>query len=40
MPLRVSTNKQKAGQVVKDFIEDAKKEIISYKKEMIKEHDS
>ena len=40
VPLRVSTKKQNAGQVVKDFIEDAKKEIIDYKKEMIKEYDS
>jgi putative FmdB family regulatory protein len=40
VPLRVSMNKQKAGQMVKDFIEDAKKEIISHKKEMINEHDS
>ena len=40
VPLRVSVGETKAGQVVKDFIEEAKKEIVDYKKEMTKKHDS
>jgi|ETNvirenome_6_85_1030632.scaffolds.fasta_scaffold27299_3 putative FmdB family regulatory protein len=38
LPFRVSIkNEQKPGQVVKEFIKDAKEEIEEYKKEMLKE---
>ncbi len=42
LPFRVSTkpNKQKAGEMVKDFIEDTKKEIAASKSEMLKEVDN
>ena len=38
LPFRVSTieNKQKAGQIVKEFIEDTKKEVQKSKQEMTK----
>jgi putative FmdB family regulatory protein len=41
LPFRVSTKegKPKPGQVVKEFIEDAKKEISDYKKEISHEVD-
>ena len=41
LPFRVSTreNKIKAGQIVKDFIEDTKKDVSDYKKEMTHEVD-
>ncbi len=38
LPFRVSVAKeQKVGQVVKEFINDAKEEIEEYKKEMLRE---
>ena len=37
--LGLATKEQKAGQIIKDFIEDAKKEIFDYKKDMMREHD-
>ena len=38
LPFRVSAkpNKQKAGEIVKDFIKDAKKEVKKTKEEMVK----
>ena len=41
LPFRVSTkeNKIKSGQIVKEFIEDTKKEVSDYKKEMAHEVD-
>ena len=41
LPFRVSAkeNKQKAGEIVKEFIEDAKREVSNYKKEMSQEVD-
>ncbi len=41
LPFRVSVrgDKPKPGQIVKEFVEDAKKEISDYKKEMACEHE-
>ena len=43
LPFRVSTKEegqQKPGQVIKEFIEDAKKEISDYKEEISREVDN